>query len=913
VTLTVELPGLGTVSLPDRYQVVGAPIAGGQSQVVQLHDAKMRRDVALKVFAAPRDDAVRDRFRAEVSALLELSGHPHVVTLYDYEEDEEHLLLFLEYCDGGSLVTSTGMLPLIDLLAIAGRVADGLAAAHARGIVHRDIKPGNLLLSKGSVKIADFGIAVLAEAVDEPAGTDRYSAPECRSGHRAIPASDIYSLAITITELAGVVPGDLLVPEDDDRTQVGGELLGYGGRETRGLLRAMLAPDPANRPDAAAVATSLRHLANPALRAAEPANINLPTLASSFLGRAKEIARGETMLASSRLVTVTGPGGIGKTRYVIELARCQLDRFPDGVVWQPLADITDASVVLDALAHTVDAKSSLAEHIGDQRMLIILDNFEQVIDAAPGVSALLRDCPQLHVVVTSRELLRVAGETELALAPMDSDTAVALFCERAGAAPSDVVHDLCARLDGLPLAVELAAARSRVMSPEQLIERLGARLDLLKGGRDADRRQQTLRATLEWSYGLLEQPERELFAAFGVFIGGFTLDAAEAVCDADLDLVQSLRDKSLVRYDDGRFSMLETIREFAMERLDELPIADDIRRRHARHLITMLDDAKPALEGTAEQTRWMKVLSPEVGNIRAALGWTQANDAALMLELTSRLCIFFWLEDLILEGLAWFDAAVAIAPKAVDPTLADVLEGAAWLANYTADTARSSAFADAAADQRRALGDARGLGRALREQAKVSSWLGDREKTRALLEEATRLARQTDDTWNLCIVLNNTGDLALADEDYETALEFCGESLALRRARGDAWGCAITGCNVGLALIGLRRFDEARPAAQEALKLSHEVRLTEIVGETLVLLAATELERDPISAAYLIGASDAAFGDTEQDVGPLEAGWRDRTISRLRDRLSPADFDAAVTRGRNADREDVIAFALALA
>ncbi len=310
------------------------------------------------------------------------------------------------------------------------------------------------------------------------------------------------------------------------------------------------------------------------------ANSNLPTPASSFLGREEELYEADLLLQATRLLTVSGPGGQGKTRFALELAsRAREERFSDyrdGVFSCFLASLRDAALVLATIAQTLavreqlgqSALDALASHLEGKRLLLLLDNAEHLLEVAPELSQLLERCAGLTLLCTSRELLRIKGELPYALPPLAEEEGVSLFCERARIEPSDPIRELCDRLEGLPLAIELAAARMAILSPQQLLERLSQRLDLLKGGRDADPRQQTLRATIEWSYDLLSPEEQSLFARLSVFAGGCTLEAAEEVAGADLDTLQSLVEKSLLRFTNERYWMLETIRDYAGERLD---------------------------------------------------------------------------------------------------------------------------------------------------------------------------------------------------------------------------------------------------------------------------------------------------------------------------------------------------------
>ena len=318
---------------------------------------------------------------------------------------------------------------------------------------------------------------------------------------------------------------------------------------------------------------------------------NLPVPATPFLGREEELAEVLSLLSSedTRLLTLTGPGGTGKTRLALQAAAEASEAFPDGVWWVPLAPLRDPALVLETAAQVVGSKNGLAEHVSDKSMLCLFDNFEQVVDAGAELAGLLASCPNLEVLVTSRERLRVRGEQTYPVPPLAESDGVALFSARARAVDpaftsDEAVEELCLRLDELPLALELAAARTALFSPGQLLERLSERLDLLKGDRDADPRQQTLRATIEWSYDLLSEEEQALFARLSVFAGGCTYEAAEQIADADPDTLQSLLDKSLVRKRESeaepRYWMLETIREYAAERLEEV----DTQRRYVDHL-----------------------------------------------------------------------------------------------------------------------------------------------------------------------------------------------------------------------------------------------------------------------------------------------------------------------------------------
>ena len=356
-------------------------------------------------------------------------------------------------------------------------------------------------------------------------------------------------------------------------------------------------------------------------------NTNLPRPASSFVGRGREVGDVLELVRAGRLVTLTGPGGSGKTRLAIEAASELVGDFGAGVFWVPLATVREPGLVLATMAQTLGAKDGLETHIGERQLLLLLDNLEQVLAAAPELASLAERCPNLVFLVTSRERLRVRGESEYEVLPLEEPDAAALFSARAGTEPSDAVAELCARLDNMPLAVELAAARAKVLTPGQILERIAQRLDLFRGGRDSDPRQQTLRSTIEWSHELLDEDEQRLFRLLSVFDGGCTLEAAEQVVDADLDTLQSLVEKSLVRRTGDRFWLLETIREFALERLDESDDAESARQRHLAWLLSLVTDASSRLR-SPEQEKWLDLLELERANIRTALDHARRSGSA---------------------------------------------------------------------------------------------------------------------------------------------------------------------------------------------------------------------------------------------------------------------------------------------
>jgi len=394
----------------------------------------------------------------------------------------------------------------------------------------------------------------------------------------------------------------------------------------------------------------------------------LPRPTSSFVGRTAEIGDIVRLVrGGARLVTLTGSGGSGKTRLAIEAA-AELDPdFPGAMHWLNLAQLRDAHLVLPTMADALGGAGDLAVTIGESRLLILLDNFEQLVSAAPDVCALLEACPNLFVLITSRELLGVPGEVQYAVAPLPPSDAVALFCGRSGLTADETIAELCRHLDNLPLAVELAAARTRVLSPAQILARLSERLDLLRASRGVEPRQRTLRAAIEWSCQLLEPDDLTLFARLAVFPGGCTLDGAEQVAGAEVDGLQSLVDKNLLRHSDERFWMLETIREYAGALLAELSDEEQVRSRHVDWCIGFIDNSERQLVTGRAET--VQDIQQEFANIRSAFQWCLATDRiAEALRLVRPRVFWQSVQTHSVEGREWMEAVLARS-HGVEPEL----------------------------------------------------------------------------------------------------------------------------------------------------------------------------------------------------------------------------------------------------
>ena len=655
--------------------------------------------------------------------------------------------------------------------------------------------------------------------------------------------------------------------------------------------------------------------------------------------------------AEVRLLTLTGAGGVGKTRLALAVAEDLLGAFDDGAFFVDLAPIVDPALVPSAIAGVLDVgepaqKSlleSLVDHLRGLSVLLVLDNFEQVLPAAPLVAELLSACPRLKVLATSRAALRLSHEHEFPvptlalpdpkhlpnLEALSQYEAVTLFIQRARAARPDfavtnasapAVAELCARLDGLPLAIELAAARVKLLSPQALLARLvgthgRAPLQLLTGGaQDLPARQQTLRDTIAWSYNLLEPDECVLFARLAVFVGGCGLDAAEAVCDIDGDLSLDVLDglallvgQSLLRQTEGpegepRFAMLETIREYAAERLDVSGDAETVRRRHARYYLSLAQQAAPELLGP-RQGAWLERLEREHDNLRAALGWAiERDEAELGLQLAAPLWRFWELRGHLREGQDWLDRALARWPAAPAQARADALNSAGNLANVRGDYERAEARYEEALSLRRELSDRRQIADYLHNLAIVVLQRRDFERAEALLEESLETYRELGYEHGMALSLIVWGVLCRNRGDPEQARAYYQESLALFRGLGDS-------SHIALVLNNLARIERDQEAWQPAVALCAEsLAIYRELGDrhglaTVLSNIAVIAQRRGAweQAARLHGAAEAiteAVGSLGLTLSPIEQAAYEAAVAATRAELGERAFEAGMAAGR---------------
>jgi predicted ATPase/class 3 adenylate cyclase len=646
---------------------------------------------------------------------------------------------------------------------------------------------------------------------------------------------------------------------------------------------------------------------------------NLPIPATPFLGRDREFADVLALLTRDdvRLLTLTGPGGTGKTRLALQTAGALADSYPDGVFWVPLAPLRDPALVLEEASRAVGANDGLAEHIADKKLLLLLDNFEHVLDAAAALSGPLAACPNLRLIVTSREPLHLSGEQEYPVPPLAPGEAVDFFTIRARGirpdfAPDDAVPQICSRLDDLPLALELAAARVKALSPQEILGRLEQRLPLLTGGaRDAPERQRTLRATIEWSHDLLSGSEQRLFARLAVFRGGCTLEAAEDICDADLDTLQSLVDKSLLRHSHERYWMLETIREYAAERLESSGEAEEMRDRHAQHYLALAEEAEPALLASQKPTHWLDRLESEHDNLRVALDWLDASgQSELALRLAGAASPFWHSTGQLTEGRRRLESALrgSVAPTSIR---AKALTSAASMAVTSGDNVAGRMMAGEALELHRTFRDPSSTATVLHILGLAAGNEDDFAGAKPLFEESARLCREVGDRHG---AMNADRSLAWMHSglgDRERARALHESNLLQSRELGDELMESMSLIALAMLAIDDGSLDVARSMLQASLRIDRDQRYLPSIAFNLCRFARLHaIEGKALTATTFLSSADALLEEIGARPSWL-ARMNDETRTTIRTLLSEAAFDDAWEQGTALALDDALALALA--
>jgi non-specific serine/threonine protein kinase len=965
-------------TLAGRYRIVKELSPGEMAAVYRGLDLKHDRAVAIKVLRFELTDRVGEqRFRNEIDDLADFA-HPHIVPLIDSGITESLLYYVMPFYPEGSLADRLAVEPRLavpDALRIFGEVAHALYYAHTRPrpIVHRDIKPQNIMLSGGRALLVDFGIARAMQTATSDdlttsgshPGTPLYMSPEQfgSGGEKLDARTDQYSLACVLYEMLAGQP-----PFRGDRVEsIAYQHVTMEPRPLRTLrpdvpiaveqaLERALAKRPSARfatildfAEAIAgepAAGPLPPAAAPAPHTAQPVRIasvdvpanNLPRMHTSFIGREDDLWECGRCLNQSRLVTLTGPGGSGKTRLAVRLAERRLRDYQDGAWFADLSGVSDGTQLTQGVATAIGVREqpgqsvmlALTARFSGERALLILDNCEHIVaEAAQLAQRLLTDCPQLTILATSREALHLPGEAVYSVPPLTLPEAgapdpaafaevesVRLFLDRARGATggfelternASAVAEICVRLDGVPLAIELAAARVRMLSIEEIRDRLADRFRLLTdtGGIEITHRP-TLSATCWWSYELLEPAERRLFAALAVFAGGWTLEAATAVCGGDeyamLDTLTQLAAKSLIvvekRSHGTRYRFLETLRAFARERLEESAEAETLRDCHLDYFEVLATRADEEFWGP-NQALWLRRLEEDHANFLAAIERSETEPARVQQGLRIAACLYrFWNSRGLLNVGRETLERVLSRPGAETPTVAraSALFCAAGIALFQGRFEDARRLYDEDLALARAIVNRKAEARALVGLGALEDRLGHLQTSVALHLDALALYREMGDAKALRVVFSNLGDLADKMEDYVTALQRFDEALQLTRVGGDQAITANTLAHIAKVQIRLGNPTKSRAALSECLEMVRELgsmRAAAYGIEVAVELALLEGEQEKAATWF------AALQDLRVRTGLRDTWWPDleSRMQSLRSPLGGSRFEELRARG----------------
>ena len=966
----IALPGDSVKAVPGAvfgsYRIERFLGRGGMASVYLAQDIKHRRRVAIKVLKAEIAASIGVvRFLREIEIAARLV-HPHILPLFDSGAVGDQLFYVMPHVEGGSLrarMRRETPLPLEEALRLTQEVATALGHAHRQGFIHRDIKPENILLSDGMALVADFGIARVLNADPEQLtghgvrlGTPRYMSPEQALGTEdvGVPA-DLYSLACVLYEmLAGEPPftGPSAV------TVLTQQLLGPA-RPIRikrpdiadGIERVLeraLAKAPTDRYATAAqfveaLIAAAMGAPIPALSTSPAAPHNLPPQRTSFVGREKELNECTRLLQETRLLTLTGIGGGGKTRLALKLAENVLANYPEGVWFVDLAALSQGSGLMDAVARSLSLRveagtvliETLCRHVRGKRLLLVLDNCEHLLQSTSELAeALLAAGNELQILVTSREGLGIDGERPLTvgslplpapesvgdLRAVEASAAVELFVDRARIVDTrfaltvrnaGLVADVCRRLDGIPLAIELAAARVKMLSLEEIRSRLDDRFRLLTGGKKALPRHQTLWSVFEWSYDHLEPEEQRLFRLTSVFAGGWTLAAAAAVSNegADefevLELLTRLVDKSLVLVervgaDKVRYRLLETSRQFAEQKLNTAGEGEAERRRHLEYFVAWAEARAPLAVGP-QRGEWLAEIGWEHQNVLAALEWSDGATGAADQALRLVAAVWRYWPTRGLSGLGRERLMQALTAEGAEaPTLARAraLSGAGRLALRQGALAEAQGLLDESLALYRRFGDRMGLARVLNNLGLVCSQQGDHDRARAHYEESLALAREAGDRRGASMCLNNLAEMARERGDIGVARPLYEQALADARIGGDPGNVALCLQNLAILLLQNGHHQEAREPNLEALRIVRDIGLRALGVGVIEVAAGIALESGDVAGGVRLGgASEALFRSIGIVRDSLNQRMHAKVVALVRPKLGDQAFDQLAAEG----------------
>jgi len=952
---------------------------GGFGIVFRCRQTALDRVVAVKVLTAQMDED-RERFLREQRAMGRLTGHPNVVGVLEVGQTESGCpYLVMQYHQRGSLearIRRLGRLPVEEVLQIGVKIAGALAAAHRREILHRDVKPANILLTDyGEPALADFGIAHFVGGFETATGTftgsPAFAAPEILSGDAPSAASDVYELGAT---LFAAMTGHAAY-ERKSGEQVVAQFLRIATEplpdlrdsgipaDVSAVVEKAMSRDAWERPSAADLGEELGHVAthglaatqNPPLTRAVDFELrrpgNLPLELTGFIGRLAELAEVTRLLSASRLVTLTGIGGVGKTRLALRAATETHQDFPDGAWMIELSELRDPSLITEVVAAGLGLRDGsgrplrdlLVEFLRSRRLLLILDNCEQVVDeAAKLAEVLLRACPELHILATGRERLGIGGEVVQRLSPLavpddveptlpgvPAYDSVALFVERAAAAlpgfqltedNQATIARICSRVDGLPLAIELAAARLRTMSSEQILARLDHRYTLLAhGSRVAPPRQQSLTWCIDWSYDLCTPAEQRLWAGLSVFAGSFELEAAEDICGAELapgimvDLLAALVDKSiLIRTEPNgqvRFGLLDTLRDYGREKLDQTGECLTLRRRHMDWYRRLVADMATDWF-SSRQVNWLKRIEAEKQNLREAWEFALTDSPPTLLAMCAGIYPYAIGRGSLSEMRRWLDRALTAA--AVEPTEDRIraLHGASLIAGLQGNVPVATARAGEAQALAAHTSEATAQGLAAIAEGFAALVGGDANRALSRAEDAVAA---TDDPSVRVPALMLQGWAFDFSGELGRALIWQEKALAIAESAGEVVTRSYALWAVGLGWWRNGKPERAEQLLRECLQLSHLIDDPRNGAACLEALAWIAGAKNDQRRAVLLMASAEALGNSvgvPPAVLPDLAVFHEQCDRCARDALGEEAFAIAHRQGFAMDFDDAAAYAL---